>query len=125
MKKIGEMLEGLRPLGTQGAVLIARDGTILAADIPEGENLESFAIMMATIIGAAVTASNQLKRSPPGTVISESEDLKIVIYSKGGKAFLAFILPKGKSVKKILQKSDEILKKVESGDFVSGSHNGS
>lgn len=118
MKKIGQMLEDLRPLGTQGAALIARDGTILAADIPEGTNLESFAIMMATIIGAAITASNQLNRSPPGTVVSESKDVKIVIYSKGGKAFLAFVLPKGKGVKNILQKSDEILKKVESGEFL-------
>jgi predicted regulator of Ras-like GTPase activity (Roadblock/LC7/MglB family) len=124
MTKIEEMLEGLRSLGTQGSALIARDGTILSADIPEGTNLESFAIMMATIIGAAITASNELKRSPPTTVVSESKDIKIVIHSTGGKAFLAFILPKSKSVKKILAKSEEILRKVESGEILTKPSNG-
>jgi predicted regulator of Ras-like GTPase activity (Roadblock/LC7/MglB family) len=124
MKKIGEMLGGLRSLGTQGSALIARDGTILSADIPEGTNLESFAIMMATIIGAAITASKELKRSPPTTVVSESKDIKIVIHSMGGKAFLAFILPKGKSAKKLLEKSEEILKKVESGEISTEPSNG-
>ena len=116
MKEIQEMLKGLKLKGAIGSAAISRDGTIIAADIPKGTNIETFAIMMATIIGATVTAAAELNRSPPRTIIAESEDTKILIKSARKKVFLTIILPKDEDEKEFLNRAEEILLDVKEID---------
>ncbi len=109
MVEYENLLKVLRQQEVIGSAVIAKDGTVISSDILDETNIETFAIMMATIMGAAVTAAAELKKEPPRLVITESEDSKIILRSKGGKAFLVIIIPNGKDVKEILEKSEEIL----------------
>jgi predicted regulator of Ras-like GTPase activity (Roadblock/LC7/MglB family) len=113
MEEIEDMLKKLRTHGAFGSAIIARDGTLLASDVTDSANIETFTIMMATMFGAAVTAANELNKKPPTKVVAESEDFKMLLTTKGKKMFLAVILPKDANENEILKKTDKILKSAE------------
>jgi len=113
MKNVEKMLKDLRARGAAGSALIAKDSTIISADMPNEMNIETFAIMMATIVGAAHTAYSELKKAPPRTIIAESEDSKIMLRSSRGKTFITIIIPKDKDEEVFLKKSEEILNNLE------------
>ena len=113
MKNIEEMLKALKAKGAIGSALISKDSTIISTDVSNEMNLEVFAIMMATMMGAAVTAYSELNKAPPRVIIAESEDSKIVLQNTEGKVFLAVILPKDKDEEEFLSKSEEILRSLD------------
>ncbi|HEV2230980.1 MAG TPA: hypothetical protein VGS18_02195, partial [Thermoplasmata archaeon] len=55
---VGTVIKDLKGrLSGIAAALISRDGLVLYADVPAGVYTETFAIMCATILGAAATAN--------------------------------------------------------------------
>ena len=110
MPELKEMLEELRGHKALGSVLLARDGTIISSDMPVETNVETFAIMMATIVGATFTAAKELRQMPPKVVIAVSDDTKILLHNTGGKVFIAVVLPRSVEDRQILLKTEEILK---------------
>ena len=92
-----ELKPALRALrqscGSIASAIISRDGLVIAADLPDGVSMDTFAIMCATLIGAASTANSELRIGTPQSVIVESEDAKMVVVGAGRKALIVTVLP--------------------------------
>ncbi len=89
------MLKELRVDGVKSSAIISRDGLVIAADLDGGTYVETFAIMCATLMGAAVTANMELKRGAPEKVTVESSDGKMLIVSAGRKAVVVSVIGSG------------------------------
>lgn len=85
--QIKERLLGLRDCcGAVASAVVTRDGLVIAADVPPGTFVETFAIMCATMLGAAVTSNNELRRGSPERITIEGEGTKTYILAGGRKA---------------------------------------
>ncbi len=89
----GHVLRDLNQrIGGAATALVARDGAVLFADLPDGAFAETFAIMCATAFGAAVTANSELGRTAPDRVVFEGPDSRTIIVPSGGHAILVAVV---------------------------------
>lgn len=107
-----ELKPALRSLrqscGAMASAVISRDGLVIAADLPEGVSMETFAIMCATLLGAASTANSELKVGTPKHVVVESEDAKMVVVGAGRKALIVAVVGRKADTSVALKKLDEM-----------------
>jgi hypothetical protein len=90
------------------SAVISRDGLVIAADLPEGVSMETFAIMCATLLGAASTANSELKVGTPKHVVVESEDAKVVVVGAGRRALIVAVVGRKADAALVLKKLDEM-----------------
>ena len=90
--------------------LVSRDGLVLYADVPAGVYTETFAIMCATILGAAATANTELNRAAPERIVVEGNDSRTIIVGSGKKALLVAVVDQTSDVPKVLA---EVVKVAE------------
>ncbi len=79
LKRVGDI---------EACAVISRDGLLMASDIPQGVQAETFAAMSATMLGAAETAVSELKKGIVERVIAESKETKIITMGAGPKALI-------------------------------------
>jgi hypothetical protein len=107
-----ELKPALRSLrqscGAMASAVISRDGLVIAADLPEGVSMETFAIMCATLLGAASTANSELKVGTPKHVVVESEDAKVVVVGAGRRALIVAVVGRKADAALVLKKLDEM-----------------
>ena len=87
-----EILQGLRKMGdVVGSSVISTEGLLIASDL--GENIEgdTFAAMSAAMQGAAETAVHELKQGNLRQIIIDAEEGKIITISSGKKAILVIL----------------------------------
>ncbi len=90
---VGTVIKDLKSrINGVAAALVSRDGLVLYADVPTGVYTETFAIMCATILGAAATANTELNRSPPERIVVDGPDSKTIIVGSGKKALLVAVV---------------------------------
>ncbi|MEE8198188.1 MAG: roadblock/LC7 domain-containing protein [Thermoplasmata archaeon] len=94
------------------SALISRDGLVIAADLPEGVSAETFSIMCAAIMGAAMTAVTEMGRSAPTRILLESEDLLVVIYAADRRSMLVVALPPEADLSKVDKRVDLVVEQV-------------
>lgn len=100
---VGTVIRDLKNrVGGLATALVSRDGLVLYADVPSGVYTETFAIMCATILGAAATANTELNRSPPERIVIEGNDSKTIIVGSGKKALLVAVVDQTADVTKVL-----------------------
>jgi len=107
-----ELKPALRALrqscGVIASAVISRDGLVIAADVPEGVSMETFAIMCATLLGAASTAHSELRIGTPNHVLVESEDAKMVVVGAGRKTLIVAVVGRKGDATLALKKLDEL-----------------
>jgi len=81
--------------GVRAMAVVSRDGSVLAADLPATVSRETFSIMCATIHGAGMTVSNELRRSPPKRITLRAAEGTVVIAEVGQRALVVFVLDPG------------------------------
>jgi predicted regulator of Ras-like GTPase activity (Roadblock/LC7/MglB family) len=59
--------------------IVSDDGRMLQGALPSGVSDESFAVMSATIVGAAATVSSDLKQTPPDHIIIRGNDFTMIV----------------------------------------------
>jgi len=84
------------------SALVARDGRVLYADLPPDVYAETFAIMWATVLGAAATASRELRRAPPERIVVGAEDSRTLILASGRDAFVVLVVGPSSDVDTVL-----------------------
>jgi len=90
---ITQALQKLTSSGAvDGAAVITRDGLPIASDLKEDIDGDVLAAMAATMIGAAETAVQELKRKSPERIIVESQDAKLIVVGVDEQTILASIL---------------------------------
>ena len=75
--------------GVEHAILVSRSGMHIAGTVPVGAHPETYVAMFAILLGAAETATSELKERLESVVINVGE-AKIVIANGGPKAILVF-----------------------------------
>jgi len=108
-----DVLEKLKQEGILGSAVISRDGIVLNSDLPSSTHEETFAIMCATIIGAANTANQELDRSNPEKVIVDSKEGRILIVSAGRNKILSVLIDSTHDLKTIFQRAKTIASEIE------------
>jgi len=83
LESILKDIEGIP--GVHDAVLVSRSGMHIAGSVPEGAHTETFVAMFAILLGAAETATSEL-RDRLDTVTLELEASRIFIVNNGPKA---------------------------------------
>ena len=117
---IGIILDDLRArIEGIATALIARDGTVVYAHLPTEAHAETWAIMCATMVGAAVTANGELDRVPPNRVVVEGADSRTVIVASGNRALLVATVPVSVDLTRVLaemEKFADLLKSSEAAE---------
>lgn len=107
-----ELKPALRALrqscGAIASAVISRDGLVIAADVPDGVSVETFAIMCATLMGAASTANSELRVGTPLHVMVESEEAKMVVVGAGRKAIIVAVIGRKGDPSVAVKKLDEL-----------------
>lgn len=109
------MLRELRGDGVTSSAVISRDGLVIAADLDSATYVETFAIMCATLMGAAVTANMELKKAPPERVTVESSDGKMLILSAGRKAVVVSVISNGVDETHVTKQMERIAAVIRQG----------
>jgi len=87
-----KILEDLKLLGgIEASVVASRDGLVIYSNTAVKEHDESFAAMSATMLGAAETATLELRKGLPDRIIVESDKGKIIATGAGPKALLVVL----------------------------------
>jgi hypothetical protein len=79
--------------GIQEAILVSRNGTYIAGEVPKGAHVETFAAMFAILLGAAENSTSELKEGLENVMIN-LETSKMVVLHGGPKALLVLRMPK-------------------------------
>jgi predicted regulator of Ras-like GTPase activity (Roadblock/LC7/MglB family) len=112
---VGTVIRDLKSrIGGIATALVSRDGLVLYADVPSGVYTETFAIMCATILGAAATANTELNRSPPEKIVIEGNDSKTIIVGSGKKALLVAVVEHTSETNQVLQEVGKVAELLKS-----------
>jgi len=98
--------------GVHSAVLVGRSGQYLAGTIPEGATPDTFVAMFAILVGAAETASSELKERLD-TVILTMEASKIVVVNDGPKAIFVLRTRKDADLGRIKTHLERFSRRIE------------
>ena len=98
--------------GVSDAVLVSRSGMHIAGAVPEGAHTETFVAMFAILLGAAETATSELKERLDNVVI-ELEASKILIINNGPKAIFVLRTQRGADVDAVRGEVGRFTKRVE------------
>jgi predicted regulator of Ras-like GTPase activity (Roadblock/LC7/MglB family) len=113
---VGAVIKDLKTrIGGIAAALVSRDGLVLYADVPAGVYTETFAIMCATILGAAATANTELNRAPPEKIVIEGNDSKTVIVGSGKKALLVAVVDQSADANRVLAEVGKVAELLKTG----------
>jgi predicted regulator of Ras-like GTPase activity (Roadblock/LC7/MglB family) len=83
IEKLKAAMFKLRGSGIEASAVISRDGTMIASDTAPGEEHKIFAAMYAAMLGAAETATSELKLGIPRRVVLEIGKRKIIAMGAG------------------------------------------
>ncbi|MFH1328759.1 MAG: roadblock/LC7 domain-containing protein [Candidatus Bathyarchaeota archaeon] len=112
---IKEVLSGLKKVGgITASAAVTRDGLLITSDIPEGStDAETFAAMTATMVGAAETASIEVKAGEFSRVIVESSAGKLISLGAGSRALLVVLTAQKASLGLVLIKLKDAARKID------------
>ncbi len=98
--------------GVHSAVLVGRSGQYLAGTIPEGATPDTFVAMFAILVGAAETASSEMKERLD-TVILTMEASKNVVVNDGPKAIFVLRTRKDADLGRIKAHLERFSRRIE------------
>lgn len=111
--KIEEILREAKSLdGVKDVVLVSRSGMYIAGDVPKGVHTETFVAMFAILLGAAETATSELKERLNSVVVN-LDDFKVVVVLNGPKALFVVRVEKQLDVERLKQELGRYSTKIE------------
>ena len=111
--RLKAILARLKEAGIDSSAIVRRDGIMIYSDLPgsEDEN-EAFAAMAAAMLGAAETATSELRQGVPRRVIMEIGDRRIVEVGAGPVALLVAVVAGGSQLTKALAEIDRAAQEI-------------
>ncbi len=98
--------------GVQDAVLVSRSGMHIAGTVPKGAHSETFVAMFAILLGAAETATSELKERLDSVVIN-LESSKVLIVNDGPKALFVLRTNGDVDERRLKQSLEKYVKRIE------------
>ena len=87
-----------------GYAVVTRDGNMVEYELPDGVHVETFAVMCATVFGAAITAKMEMNLKPLERIIVESEDNDTILVVPKGEKHLIVVVVNDKTAVEEVQK---------------------
>ena len=75
----------------KGIAFVARDGSTLASQLDQGVSMDTFAIMSATMLGAAATASREVGHTQLEKVVVNNSEGTVIVYPSGKRNLLVLV----------------------------------
>jgi hypothetical protein len=92
-RNVGAVLGDLKNrIGAIATALVSRDGLVVHAEMPAASYADTFAVMCATILGAAGTANSELGQAPPDRIVVEGPGSRLILVGAGRKTFLVAVV---------------------------------
>ncbi len=108
-----EVLDEIRSIpSVYEATVVSRSGMHIAGDAPKGVHLETFVAMSAILLGAAETATAELKDKLQNVSIELSRG-RMVLVSAGNRALLVLTASKEIPASELTDKAKEFASKIE------------
>ncbi|HTD81398.1 MAG TPA: roadblock/LC7 domain-containing protein [Thermoplasmata archaeon] len=98
--------------GVNDAVLVSRSGMYTAGSVPEGVFQDTFVAMFAILLGAAETATSELK-DRIDTVVLNLEQSRIVVVNDGPKAIFVLRTRKDVDIPSMKSSLERMSRRVE------------
>jgi predicted regulator of Ras-like GTPase activity (Roadblock/LC7/MglB family) len=98
--------------GVDATAVVSRDGILVGAEIPPEVHGETFAIMSATMLGAAITANSELNKNMPSKVVVESDDGMTIVAGAGINSILV-VSAKGTDKAKLVKVTEAAIEKIK------------
>lgn len=110
---LGEILDELEHVeGVMNAVLVSRSGMHIAGKVPEGAHQETFVAMFAILLGAAETATSELRDNLQAVVL-HLHNSRMVIINDGPKALFVLRVAPNANLDAIQREVVKFSKKME------------
>jgi len=110
---IEEILDEIRSVpSVYEATVVSRSGMHIAGDAPKGVHLETFVAMSAILLGAAETATAELKDKLQFVVVELTRG-KMILVSAGARALLVLTASKDMATNDLATKAKEFASKIE------------
>lgn len=88
-EKLVGVLKGLKKTGdVEGSSVVSRDGLVIASDLSNNVDGETFAAMSAAMEGAAETAVSEIQKGKLNEILVDSDKGKLVTLGAGRLAIL-------------------------------------
>jgi predicted regulator of Ras-like GTPase activity (Roadblock/LC7/MglB family) len=98
--------------GVNDAVLVSRSGMYIAGSVPEGVFQDTFVAMFAILLGAAETATSELK-DRIDTIVLNLEQSRIVVVNDGPKAIFVLRTRKDVDIPSVKNSLERMSRRVE------------
>jgi predicted regulator of Ras-like GTPase activity (Roadblock/LC7/MglB family) len=89
--------------------IVSDDGRMVQGALPSGVSDESFAVMSATIVGAAATVSSDLKRTPPDHIIIRGHNFTMIVARFDSGSLLVTVVGAAADPEQLTQRIDEFV----------------
>jgi uncharacterized protein len=89
--------------------IVSDDGRMLHSALPSGVSDESFAVMSATIVGAAATVSSDLKQTPPDHIVIRGQDFTMILARFDSESLLVTVVGANADPDLLLHRIDDFI----------------
>ena len=96
-------------LAAVAVAIVSDDGRMLQSALPSGVSAESFAVMSATIVGAAATVSSDLKQTPPDHIVIRGTDFITILARFNSESLLVTVVGSTVDPDQLLHQIDEFI----------------
>jgi predicted regulator of Ras-like GTPase activity (Roadblock/LC7/MglB family) len=96
-------------LGAVAVAIVSDDGRMLQSALPSGVPAESFAVMSATIVGAAATVSSDLRQTPPDHIVIRGTDFTTILARFDTDSLLVTVVGAATDAEQLLHRIDDFI----------------
>lgn len=96
-------------MGAVAVAIVSDDGRMLHSALPSGVSAETFAVMSATIVGAAATVSSDLKQTPPDHIVIRGVDFTTILARFDPMSLLIIVVGASADPDQLLHQIDEFI----------------
>lgn len=89
---------------------MARDGVVLTQDLPDGVHHETFAIMCATILGAAHTLNSEFPEGEVERIMIEAGRYRVLVMGIDQDTLMSLVVPRNMDISSLLVYVQKVLK---------------
>lgn len=101
--------ELMASLNAVAIAIVSDDGRMLQSALPSGVSAETFAVMSATIVGAAATVSSDLKQIPPDHIVIRGSDFTTILARFDATSLLVTVVGASTDVDKLMHRIDKFI----------------
>ncbi len=106
-------LSRLRDSGIEASAVISRDGMMIAADVPPGEERKILAPLYAATMGAAEGATSELRLGVPRRVVMDVGSKKVIVEGAGQMALIVALVGSSAQYRKAVPDIDRVASEVK------------